>query len=111
MPKVRQRVDINWGFGTPKLKGRLFIKPVVLLPVKNAVKDPIDTNVPVYIKPLELKPFVPETIEPPLNPLISDIIPEYIGGLDESEQEVHKRDAESTPTTEDETDTERPLTA
>lgn len=101
MTHIRTEVGVKWGFGTPKLKGRL-VKPVILLPVKKAVKDPISADTPVYIKPLELKPVVPDTIEPPLAPIIQEIIPPYIGGLDESESKIHKGDAESTPTTEDE---------
>ena len=105
MEHVRQSVEIHWGFGTPKLKGRL-VKPVIHLPVKKAVKDPINADTPVYIKPLELEPVIIKTIEPPIGPIIQDIIPPYIGGIDESEQKIHKGDAQSAPTTEDENLTE-----
>lgn len=110
MVHVRQSAEIHGGFGTPRLKGRL-LKPFVLLPVKKAVENPIDTNTPVYIKPIELKPFVPETIEPPLQCPIEDIIPLFIGEPNEQSPEIHKGDDKSSPTVESTEAFERPSSA
>jgi hypothetical protein len=98
MTHVRTQAGFNVGFGTPRLKGKL-LKPIILLPIKKAVQDPIKTDAPVYIKPIELKPVVPEAIEPPLRAPVEDIIPVFIGEPNEQSSQVHKRDAEgSTPT-------------
>lgn len=110
MVRVRQSAEIHWGFGVPKLKGRL-VKPIIYLPVKKAVKDPISADTPVYIKPIELKPFVPDTIEPPLQAPIIDIIPPFIGDLNEQSPEIHKGDDKSSPTVESSEAFERPTSA
>ena len=99
MARVTQKVYINWGFGTPRLKGRL--KPIIMAPIRRLLSPPVKDNLPVYIDPEPIRPVVPTAIEPPIKEPIQPIIPDYIGDPNEQPTQIHKEPFTDAPTDKD----------
>lgn len=99
MADMHQEVYIKWGFGTPRLKGRL--RPIIAVPKRKPIKPVVEENLPLYIDPLPLKPVILKAVEPPLAEPIQPIIPDYIGDPNEQPTQIHKEPLTDTPTDKD----------